>query len=209
MSFVEKLDIIEKVSELRLKGYKPAEIARSLNISPAQTRHYINQYETFLQKRVNEDPDYLNRVAEHTFEALERLDNLIKEAWETYDTCRNNDMITQQINLIKVAGGLEAQRANLLQLMGGKMDSGMSSRVIRAEQVNEIVSNIIREVIADCDVCRLEAQPLLAEAFAKMDRQGEAAEMTPVEDEEDIVDAEVIEDEEVETTEMMADVVSY
>lgn len=200
---------MERVGELYLKSYKPAEIARSLNISPAAAKKYIESYKEVLQRQVMEDPEYLERVAENTIEALERLDNLVKEAWETYETAKNNDMMNQQINLLKVAGALEAQRANLLQLMGAKMDSGMVARMQRAEQVNDIVARIIKEVVAHCDVCKIEVQPRLAEAFAKMNKHEEAADMHPADD--DIVDAEVIGDMEDthDHSEMMTDIVAY
>jgi predicted transcriptional regulator len=212
-STIERLELIEQVGDLHLKSYKPSEIARNLGISPAQAKHYIAQYQELLRRRVNEDPDFLDRVADNTFEALERLDGLVKEAWETYETAKNNDLINQQINLLKVAGAFEQQRANLLQLMGAKMDSGMTARMQRAEQVNSIVARIIKEVVSDCDHCKVEVMPRLAEAFAKMNQETEAVDLSRIED-SDVIDAEVIEEEEVEEDEhdmkgMMGDIVAY
>jgi len=208
---LERIETLEKVGDLHLKSYKPSEIARQLGISPAQAKHYIAQYQELIRKKVNSDPDFLERVAENTGEALLRLDQLVKEAWETYETAKDNDMINQQINLLKVAGAFEQQRANLLQLMGAKMDSGMMARMSKAETVNGIVTRIIKDVVSDCDHCKVEVMPRLAEAFAIMNAQEEAVEMQPIDDDEDIIDAEVVEEveEEVDMALMMGDVVAH
>lgn len=210
MSMIEKLDMVERVGELVLKSYKPTEIARALEITPAQAKFYIEQHREIVRKRVEEDPDFLERLAENTFEALERLDNLVKEAWETYDTAKANDLIAQQTNLLKVAGTFEQQRANLLQLMGAKMDSGAMARMQKAERVNEIVTRIIKDVVADCPNCSTQVMPRLAEAFALMNKQEEAADMQPVSEEPDFIEGEVEEDEEeVDRSGMLTDVVAY
>lgn len=203
-NLVEKLDTLERVGELKLKGWKPTEIARHLGISTHAAKHYIEQHKELLRKRVEEDPEFLERIADNTIEALDRLDTLIKEAWDTYDTAKNEGMINQQINLLKVAGSLEAQRANLLQLMGAKMDSGMMQRMHEAEQVNSIVSGVIKDIVSKCEHCKLEAQIRLAEAFQIMKRPEEAAEMRPSTKSPDFID---MEEDDHDQHAMMADVV--
>lgn len=204
-----KIDTFEKVSELYLKGYKNAQIARSLDISPAQAKHYVDQYKEAIATRVMEDPDFLDRIQDNTLEALEQIDLLIKESWETYENAKELEMMNQQINLLKVAGDLTDKRNKLLQLVGAKIDSGMTARMQKAEQVNFVVSSIIKDIISGCDRCRNEAQVRLAEAFRDMNRPDEAVEMHKV---EDIEEAEVIEDEEEWTEDqhedMMADILS-
>lgn len=204
---VEKLDIIEQVGDLRNKGWKPAEIGRHLDLSPKATKHYLEQHQEMLRRRVEQDPEFLDRIADNTIEALDRLDNLIKEAWEAYDTAKAEGMINQQINLLKVAGGFEAQRANLLQLMGAKMDSGMTARMQKAEQVNSIVAGVIKDVVSKCDRCKLEAQIRLAEAFAMMNKHEEAAELRPSNEGEEFVDVEEVEEDSHDHEAMMRDVI--
>ena len=212
-SLPEKFNELERVAELYLKSYKPNEIARALNITTAQAKAYIRDYKQIVSERVAEDPDFLDRVQENVSEALERLDTLVKEAWETYDTAKSADLINQQTNLLKVIGAFEQQRAAILQLLGAKMDSGMMARMQRAERVNEIVSRIIKDVVAECDHCKTEVMPRLAEAFAAMGREQEAADMRPVSD-EPIIDTDGDEVEEAEWSEadhenMMGDIVAY
>lgn len=203
-----KLDLLEKVGELHLKSYKPAEIARRLDISPAQAKSLIRDYQEVLANRVSQDPEFLDRIAENTIEALERMDDIVAEANLAYETAKDNEMINQQIGLLKLRGDLEDKRAKLLQLMGAKIDSGMMARMNKAERVNEIVTRTIKEVVGDCPKCRVEVMPALAEAFSLMNKMEEAAEMTPVDD--DIIDVEVVEEEEVQHdhSALMANVLS-
>lgn len=191
---LDRIDHLEKVSELYLKGYKPSQIARKLDISAAQARNYVEQYKEAVATRVMEDPDFLDRIQDNTLEALEQIDLLIKEAWETYENAKELEMMNQQINLLKVAGDLTDKRNKLLQLVGAKIDSGMTARMQKAEQVNFVVSSIIKDIISQCDNCKGQAQVRLAEAFRDMNRPEEAVEMHKIEG--DIVDAEVVEEEE-------------
>lgn len=209
-TLVATIDNVEKVAELVNRGWKPGEIARHLNLKLPQVKKYISEYQEYLARRVEEDPEFLDRIQNNTLEALDRLDSLIKEAWETYDTAKAESLINQQINLLKVAGQFEQQRANLLQLMGAKIDGGMNARMQKAERVNEIVSSIIKEVVSQCDHCKVEVMPRLAEAFAMMNREEEAADMRPVNyEEDDIVDADVVEEEDDHDQDaMMANVIA-
>ena len=205
----EKLDTLEKVGELYLKSYKPAEIARRLDISPAQAKAYIQDYQQVIQDRVMKDPEYLDRLAENTLEALERMDDIVAEVNQTYETAKNNDMINQQINLLKLRGEMEDKRAKLLQLMGAKVDSGMMARLNKAEKVNSIVTGIIKEVAGDCPRCRVEVMTRLAEAFDLMNRQEEALEVRELAPESEVIDVESEEgDEEHNHEAMMADVLA-
>jgi len=209
MGTIEKVETLEKVAELYLKGYKPAEIARDLDLSPSQVRSHIKEYKEYIAGRVNEDPEFLDRLQENTLEALDRFDTLLREAWQTYETAKSADMLNQQINGMKLIKELEIERAKLLQLMGAKVDSGMMARMQKAEQVNEIVSRIIKEVVAQCDHCKAEVMPRLAEAFAMMNKHDEAVDIHPIED--DIEDVEIVEEveEEEDHSNMMLDVVAY
>lgn len=201
---VERINTLEQVGDLHLKSYKPGEIARKLGISTQQAKHYVNQYISLVQNKVQNDPDFMDRVADNTIEALERLDKIVVEAWETYETAKDNEMVNQQINLLKVAAQLEQQRANLLQLMGAKMDGGMMAKMQRAEKVNSIVSHIIKDSVSQCERCKLEIMPRLAEAFRLMN---EAEEVVDFEDVEEVIEEEEV--EEHDHSAMMADVIAH
>lgn len=205
-----QIDDMERVADLHLKGYKPAEIGRTLQLSTVQVKRYISSYQEYIANRVESDPEFMDRLQENTLEALDKFDMLIREAWETYETAKNADMLNQQLNGIKILKELEMERAKLLQLMGAKVDSGMLARMNKAERVNEIVSRIIKDVVSNCPKCKVEVMPRLAEAFEMMNKPEEAVD---IRNEEDFIDeAEIIEEEDGDDHEahinMLADVIS-
>jgi hypothetical protein len=108
--------------------------------------------------------------------------------------------------LLKVHGAFEQQRANLLQLMGARMDGGMQARMQKAEEVNGMLADVIKEVVSTCPQCKLEVQVRLAEAFSRMNRPEDAAEMRPSDDFID-VDSEEVEEGHHDHEGMMADVI--
>lgn len=188
-----QIDDMERVADLHLKGYKPAEIGRALQLSTVQVKRYISSYQEYIATRVEADPEFMDRLQENTLEALDKFDMLIREAWETYETAKNADMLNQQLNGIKILKELEMERAKLLQLMGAKVDSGMLARMNKAERVNEIVSRIIKEIVANCPKCKVEVMPRLAEAFEMMNKPEEAVD---IRNEADFIDeAEIIEED--------------
>lgn len=191
-SLVQQISDLERVSELHLKRHTPTQIARATGLSAAQVKRYIDQYQEAIATRVMDDPDFLDRLQENTLEALSQQDLLIKEAWDTYESAKDLEMMNQQINLLKVMNDLQDKRNKLLQLMGAKVDSGMTARMQRAEQVNQKISEVIKDIISDCESCRTKAQVKIAEAFAIMDKAEEAIDVEPI---DEIEEAEIVDDE--------------
>lgn len=194
-SLPAKIDMLEKVSELYLKSQKPTEIARNLGISRAQVDSYIRDYKALIQRQVATDPDFLERISDNTLESLHRFDQIIDETWKTYERAKEEELISMQTNLLKVSADLETKRANLLQLMGARMDGGSMARMQKAEKVNSIVSDILKEVVSGCPRCKTEVMPRLAEAFKMMDRGEDFVDMTPYDTphaDAEVVDAEVM-----------------
>ena len=199
-----QIDDLERVAELQIKGYKPPEIARALGLSTVQVKRLITANKEIIVNRVQDDPEFMDRLQENTIEALDKFDLLLKEAWETYDTAKSMDMINQQLVAIKTIKELEIERAKLLQLMGAKVDSGMLARMNKAEKVNAIVSGIIKDVVSSCPRCKPEAMMALAEAFTIMERGEEVVDVEP----QEYIDVEEVEESEHTHGNMMADIFS-
>ncbi len=177
---IVKIEYLEQAAKLFLKGFSIAEIARELDISRPVAKGYIDQYKEYIKDRANNDPDFLDRMAENTIEVLDEINMIKKETWQVFETAKNLDMVNHQTNTLKLLTEILEKQAKLLQLMGVKADSGNMARMNRAEAVNELVSNVIKEIISECPNCRQEAQIKLAEAFKIMNKG------------DDIVDAELV-----------------
>ena len=186
----DKAKKVEQVGLLHLKGYSNADIAELESISPQTVRDYISQYKNFLEDTAEGDPYFLEKVQYNTVKALAEFDEISKEAWETVEIATREGMVSGRNQALKLCLDIATKKAQLHQLMGGtKTDGEYIARMQKAETVNQMISKVIRDVIADCDECKMKAGPMLREAFSMMDTENGSD--IVVEDSE-VEDAEII-----------------
>jgi hypothetical protein len=99
-------------------------------------------------------------VQQNTIKFLAELDELSKEAWETVTIATENEMVTARIQALKLALEVTTKKAQLHQLMsGGKTaDGDYIARMNKAESVNQLLSDILRDVVSDCPRCSEQAR---------------------------------------------------
>lgn len=184
-TLVDKLARCESVGLMYLKGYTWRDIAEDQGITPAYAKQLADEYVNLIRESANNDPDFMDRIQENTLRFLKEFEEISKEAWETVRISTDAGMVTARINALKLSKEVAETKARLLQLLGGKVDSGYIARMQRAENVNQLLSSVIREIVADCDHCRAEAHIRLQEAFAMMGNDERAIEAQIIEEEED------------------------
>lgn len=196
---VEKVDTIfdkakkvEQVGLLNLKGYSVADIAELEGIAPNTVRDYIGQYKHYLENRAEDDPYFLEKVQFNTVKALAEFDEISKEAWETVEIATREGMVAGRNQALKLCLDIATKKAQLHQLMGGtKTDGEYIARMQKAETVNQIISKVVKDIVADCDVCKPKARKALQEAFAMMNSD-EQNFPDDVDEGVDIEDAEIV-----------------
>lgn len=170
LGLAEELRLVEEAGTLSIKGYNYSNIAELLDITPYKAKQYVQEYFRIIKNEAEEDPYFLERVQQNTLRFLNELDEISKEAWETVNVATDNGMITARTQALKLALEVTTKKAQLHQLMGGsKPDSEYIARMQKAESVNQILSEVLRDVISDCERCRDMARVKLAEAFSLMD----------------------------------------
>jgi hypothetical protein len=184
---LEQYDAFQRCYEMFLKGFKPIEIAKELDIPLTQVKRNIEEYKQAIISRTEADPDYLDRVAENTLKALDEMDLLLREAWLLHDKAKEFEMVNSQLNALKVLDAMVDRKAKLLQLMGARADGGNSAKMQRLEQVNEIVTKVLKETVSDCAHCKPKVQIELARAFSLLDMQEEQEDPQPFIEEAEIV----------------------
>lgn len=168
-----KVEEIQEVGVLHIKGYRNSEIAQLTGKSPSTVREYIKLYKDEMAREVERDPYFLERVQFNVLKVLAEFDEISKEAWETVTVATEEGMLAQRTAALKLALDVTGKKAQVLQLMGGtNSDNEYISRMQKAETVNMIISRVISEVIADCPICSEKAKPRLREAFALMNDGG-------------------------------------
>jgi hypothetical protein len=187
-TILDKAQQVEEVGLLYLKGYRVSEIAEIQNLNRKTVESYIEQYKDWISRKVDDDPYFLERVQHNTLKALSEVDEISKEAWETVEIATREGMVSARTQAIKLCLDIATKKAQLNQLLGGnnKADAEYIARMQRAETVNQMVSNGIRDVIAHCENCRPKLEPVLREIFAMMSENNS--------DNSDIIDADIVED---------------
>ena len=156
-----------------------------MSLKPNDVKDYIEEYKKILSKQVEEDPYFLERVQFNTIKALQEFDQLSKEAWETINIATDHGMVPARIQAIKLAGELATKKAQLHKLLGmNTSDSDYISRMQKAENVNQILSRVLRDVISKYPEIADAVRKELAIAFEIMDK-------------EDPIDAEEIEEADI------------
>lgn len=172
-TFVDKIKDIEEVGLLFVKGYSKSEIGTLMTLTPNEVKEYIEEYKLFLNKSAEEDPYFLERIQFNTLKALQEFDELSKEAWETINIATDHGMVAARIQAIKLAGEIATKKAQLHKLMGGgnQADTEYIQRMQKAENVNQILSKILRDVISKHPSIAEEVRRELEIAFQIMGKE--------------------------------------
>lgn len=171
-TILEKLKDIEDVGRLHVKGYTMHEIASLMTMKTNQVKEYVEEYKKIISKQVEEDPYFLERVQFNTIKALQEFDELSKEAWETINIATDHGMVPARIQAIKLAGELATKKAQLHKLLGVNTSDGeYIARMQKAENVNQILSRVLRDVISKYPQIADAVRKELAVAFDIIEKE--------------------------------------
>jgi hypothetical protein len=186
-NILDKLKNIEEAGLLHVKGYSYHEIATLLSLRVSQAKDYVGEYKKILNKQAEDDPYFLERIQFNTIKALQEFDQLSKEAWETVNIATDHGMVPARIQALKLAAEIANKKAQLHKLMtNSSSDNDYIARMQKAENVNQILSKVLRDVIAKHPEIADEVRRELAVAFDIMNANEE--------EDEDIQDAEIVDE---------------
>lgn len=148
-TLLDDLRDIEDVGLLHVKGYSVHEIASLTSSTADKVKRQIGEYKKILNRQAEDDPYFLEKLQFNTIKALQEFDQLSKEAWETVNIATDHGMVPARIQAIKLAADVATKKAQLHKLMGGNQTDGQYiARMQKAESVNQILSKVLRDVIA-------------------------------------------------------------
>jgi len=169
-TILDELAEIEQVGLLHVKGYSIHEISSLVNAPIERTKEMISEYKKILNRQAELDPYFLEKIQFNTIKALQEFDQLSKEAWETINIATDHGMVPARIQAIKLAAEVATKKAQLHKLMGGNQaDAQYISRMQKAENVNQILSKVLRDVISKHPNIAEEVRRELEIAFEIMD----------------------------------------
>jgi uncharacterized protein (DUF885 family) len=164
IELVERSETIAKVVEEFLKGdVSPLSIAKKLNMSRVEVQEALNEWKAIVANN--------STVHERAREALAAADQhyamLIKEAWQTIDDADGAGDLRTKTTAIKLVSDIESKRIEMLQKAGFLENNEMASLIAETEEKQEVLASILREVVADCEKCRVEVRKRLSDYTSK------------------------------------------
>lgn len=196
-NIISELKDIEDAGLLHVKGYSYTEIASLLSVSVNKAKEYVSQYKSIIQKRADEDPYFLEKIQFNTIKALQEFDQISKEAWETVNIATDHGMVALRIQALKLATDVAGKKAQLHKLMGGtnSTDGEYIARMQKAENVNQILSKILRDVISQHPAIAEEVRGELQAAFEIINGSAEKVSDPKTYDTEDLDEAEIVQED--------------
>lgn len=168
-TILDDLADIEQAGLLHVKGYSIHEISSLMSVSADKAKGMIAEYRKILNRQAESDPYFLEKIQFNTIKALQEFDQLSKEAWETINIATDHGMVPARIQAIKLAAEVATKKAQLHKLMGGNQTDGQYiARMQKAENVNQILSKILRDVISKHSDIAEEVRKELEIAFEIM-----------------------------------------
>lgn len=162
---LEGFDRLNKVAELSLKGYSPSQIAKELDLPRAQVVRSINEWKDFLKN----DKSIQERAQDALIEADEHYSMLISKAWEAVEESEATGDIRNKVASIKLVSDIQQKQMEMLQKAGVLDNAEMGARVAEAEEKQEILVGILKEVTSQCDHCRVEVASRLSRVTNKVE----------------------------------------
>lgn len=168
-TILDDLADIEQAGLLHVKGYSIHEISSLMSVNADRAKEMIAEYRKILNRQAESDPYFLEKIQFNTIKALQEFDQLSKEAWETVNIATDHGMVPARIQAIKLAAEVATKKAQLHKLMGGNQtDAQYIARMQKAENVNQILSKILRDVISKHPQIAEEVRKELEIAFEIM-----------------------------------------
>lgn len=170
----DKIEKIDDAGRMDIKGYNIPEIAQKLHISPQTAQSYVKEYQAYMERKVEEDPYFLEKIQLNTLKTLSEIDEVSKELWETLDIATREGMVGTRVQVLKAVIDAIKVKGGLHGLLGGNAndDADLIARMQKHESVNSILSRIISDITSECDICRPKARTMLKEAFALLETEG-------------------------------------
>lgn len=171
---VETLDEMTQVIELKLKGYRPTEIMRSLGI----TRNAVDKHvEAWRSLAVNQ-LDLRERAHEMLVGVDQHYDTILKKTWEVVEESELESDNKTKLTALKLLAQLEKDRVGIFQ-QAGVADDTLAKEIAENERKQKILVDILRDVTGKCSKCKIEVRSRLA-AFNNSPQVPEVIEMESV-----------------------------
>jgi len=169
MSELELADRWERINTVAsefLKGNtNPTDIARSTGFKRADVVEYLEEWRYVIKS----DRQVQIRAREALTGADQHYSMLIKEAWSVVEEATQSAQLNQKTAALKLIADVQQKQIDMLQKAGMLDNNEMAERIIESEERQEVIMSVIRDVVSDCDHCKMQ----VAERLSKISDKAE------------------------------------
>ena len=156
----DHFDDMNRVVEELLKGTPPKDISSRLGISRANVMQHIAEWKEI----IHNDTNIHARAREALAGADQHYAMLIQKSWETAEQADSNQQYAVKVQALKLAADIETKRLDALNKAGVLENSELAEQVVETERKQKILTEILRDVVADCEHCKYEVAKRLSMA---------------------------------------------
>jgi hypothetical protein len=156
---VEQLSEMEQVAQLFLKSQNPTQIANKLGIPRTRVLSHLESWRSF----VHSDMDIRARAKETLAIVDQHYTLLLTEAWGQLEEAKNQNSVKDATGVIKLIASIEKDRADLYQKAGLTADDELADQLAEAEERQNAILDIIKDVAKDCKICKAKVYSAIAE----------------------------------------------
>jgi hypothetical protein len=159
MTDLEKpFEQMNKVVEMSLKGYEPGKIAKELEIKRADVVRILDEWKSYAQN----DKTIQERAREALTASDQHYSMLINKAWETVEQADLAADYRTKVGAIKLVAEIQSKQMEMLQKAGLLDNAEVGARIAEAEEKQDILIGILRDVTSKCPTCQREVKQRLS-----------------------------------------------
>jgi hypothetical protein len=158
MEIEKPFDQMNKVVEMSLKGYNPGQIAKELELKRADVIRTLEEWKSYAQN----DKTIQERAREALTASDQHYSMLINKAWETVEQADLAADYRTKVGAIKLVAEIQGKQMEMLQKAGLLDNTEMGARIAEAEEKQEVLMGILRDVTSKCDKCQREVKQRLS-----------------------------------------------
>ncbi len=143
-NMVEKMDLIEKVGEMRLMGKSTTDIAKELGIKRIQVEPFFREFQSLLAREASRG-SLSDSLDDLLFESTQSMRLLLERLWAEYHEAKANLNDKLALDALKEIRTLTGQRHKMIQESGFEAEAFAAEMEETARQ-HEILIGLLKEI---------------------------------------------------------------
>ena len=164
LELADRWERINKVVDTFLKGTtNPSHIAKVTGYKRTEVQEYLDEWRSVIQS----DRQIQMRAREALSGADRHYSMLIEEGWDVITQASQVGDLGKKATGIKLVSEIQQKQIDMLQKAGLIEDTEIANQIIETERKQEILVKILKEVVAECNHCKVEVHRRLEEVTGR------------------------------------------